>query len=65
MNNVTVGDLNGEWVAVKVAKREHAGEALKEVETMASFNHANILRLVGVATNQGTLKLTFNNFSPL
>ncbi|CAG7717417.1 unnamed protein product [Allacma fusca] len=42
-------ELNGEPIAVKVVKTEHAGEAMKEVETMAAFNHQNILQMIGIA----------------
>jgi len=47
------GELSGGLVAVKVVKKEHADDALKEVETMAAFNHPNILRMVGIAKHEG------------
>lgn len=50
------GELkSGEAVAVKIMKREHAGEALKEVETMSGFTHDNILKMIGIASNQGMI----------
>ena len=38
-------------------KKENAEDALKEVETMAAFNHQNILRMIGIGKNEG--KRTF------
>ncbi|XP_035704965.1 tyrosine-protein kinase transmembrane receptor Ror isoform X2 [Folsomia candida] len=42
------GVLGGEAVAIKVVKREYSDEAVKEVETMATFSHPNILHLIGI-----------------
>jgi hypothetical protein len=51
--NTETGELNGEDVAVKVAKREYTDEAMKEVETMAAFSHQNILHLIGIVRHEG------------
>ena len=49
--------MNGELVAVKVTKKEHAEEVLREVETMTTFHHTHILQLLGIAQNEGLYNL--------
>ncbi|CAL8087967.1 unnamed protein product [Orchesella dallaii] len=43
------GEVNGEIMAIKMVHSEHSTEALREIETMASFSHPNILPLFGIA----------------
>lgn len=45
--------MHSEVVAVKVIKKEHSEEALREIENMMTFNHPNILKLLGIAQNTG------------
>jgi len=36
-----------------MVKPEYADDAIKEVETMASFSHSNILKLIGIMRELG------------
>jgi serine/threonine protein kinase len=57
--------MNGELVAVKVIKKEHSEEVLREMETMTTFHHSNILELLGIAQNAGSLSLLFYEYVQL
>lgn len=50
---VDSGELEGVEVAVKLIKKGHSDEAIKEVETMVTFSHPNILRLIGIVRSSG------------